>query len=183
MSTATCKGTSNAARQPKALSPSRVAPLFHVSGVARRLQTAAGMCTPRALGRRKKSATTRHGWVFQQAPKAATRYTTTKWPSRGMATLLPQLSFTRTGTLCWKIVSLTDQVTPCHAERAQGHAEKHDRRTAVRNSSTSWVEQRNAGESEVALCGNVSSQKIACQDSAHLLRLSKPEYRNGVVRS
>ncbi len=102
MSTATCKGASNAARQPKALSPSRVAPLFHVSGVARRLQTAAGMCTPRALGRRKKSAATRHGWVFQQAPKAATRYTTTKWPSRGMATLLPQLSFTRTGTLCWK---------------------------------------------------------------------------------
>jgi hypothetical protein len=31
----------------------RVAPLFRLSGVARRLQTAAGMRTPRALERRK----------------------------------------------------------------------------------------------------------------------------------
>ena len=54
MSAATCKGASNAARQPKALSPSRVAPLFHVSGVARRLQTAAGYVHSSRLGKTKK---------------------------------------------------------------------------------------------------------------------------------
>src|SRR6266487_1938674 len=38
----------------------RVAPLFRLSGVARRLQTTAGMRTPRAL-EDEKSAATRHG--------------------------------------------------------------------------------------------------------------------------
>src|SRR5215208_637214 len=46
----------------------RVAPLFGLAGVARRLQTTAGMRPPRVLARSKIGAT-RGTWVFQQAPR------------------------------------------------------------------------------------------------------------------
>ena len=45
----------------------RVAPLFGLARVARRLQTTAGMRPPRALARPKIGAT-RGAWVFQQTP-------------------------------------------------------------------------------------------------------------------
>jgi len=50
---------------PSASSARRVAPLFGLACVARRLQTAAGMRPPRALARPKIGAT-RGAWVFQQ---------------------------------------------------------------------------------------------------------------------
>jgi len=49
----------------------RVGPLFRLSGVARRLSRnrGTGYAPSSRLGEAKKSAATRHGWVFQQSPK------------------------------------------------------------------------------------------------------------------
>ena len=56
---ATCEERGTQPDSPKRSRPLRVAPLFRLSGVARRLQTAAGMRTPRALERRKIGTTRR----------------------------------------------------------------------------------------------------------------------------
>ncbi len=86
------------------------------------------VCALLAPWKDEKSAATRHGWVSGDPVQD------TKWLSRGTATLLRQLSFARTGTLCWKIVSLTGQVTPHHTERAEARAEQHHRGAAIRDS-------------------------------------------------
>src|SRR6266700_3220630 len=59
----------------------QVAPLFRLSGVARRLQTAAGMRTPRALERRKIGSNATWLGIFNRL-LSGDPVQKTKWPSR-----------------------------------------------------------------------------------------------------
>ena len=68
----------------------RVAPLFHLSGVARRLSPhcGTGMRTPRALERRKMGSNATWLGIFNRL-LSVDPVQKTKWLSRGTATLLP----------------------------------------------------------------------------------------------
>ena len=104
MSTATCEERITQPDSPKRSRPPGVAPLFRLSGVARRLQTAAGYAHSSRLERRKIASNAAR-LDISAGYQAAIRVQKTKWPSRGTATLLPSVA--RTGTLCWKFVSKT----------------------------------------------------------------------------
>ena len=102
MSTATCEERITQPDSPKRSRPPGVAPLFRLSGVARRLQTAAGHAHSSRLGKTKNRQQRGTAGYFSRL-LSSDPIQKTKWPSRGTATLLPSVA--RTGTLCWKFVS------------------------------------------------------------------------------
>src|SRR6266699_7299534 len=88
MSTATCEERITQPDSPKRSRPPGVAPLFRLSGVARRLQTAAGYAHSSRLGKTKNRQQRGTAGYFSRL-LSSDPIQKTKWPSRGTATLLP----------------------------------------------------------------------------------------------